>query len=414
MPRNARRQSLPSAGTPGEGGEGVRSNRSPASPRIITFITGTRSEFGLMLPVLRAIHSHPKLNLQILATGVHLDPARGDTLSTLQDSGFPPTRVVDWPPTTVPTPTTTAVHTGRAIADIAQAFSDLETDIALVTGDRVEAFAAASAAHISNIPLAHVHGGDRAAGQVDDALRHAITKLAHLHFPATEQSANRIYKLGEDRWRIIRAGSPGLDGISRLPASRVELQKKVGPLERHKFALIVLHPADSDDDLEFGRAATALETTKQIPFPQIHIIYPNNDPGSAGILRAWHAAESQRDPHLHFHPDLPRNIFLSLLRDCAVLIGNSSSGIIEAASFGTPVLDIGPRQQGRERSRNVTHLPYEKSAILRSLKKIWNHGSPLRPKPHNVYSGQNASRTIASTLATVPLNDRLLHKLIRY
>jgi UDP-hydrolysing UDP-N-acetyl-D-glucosamine 2-epimerase len=404
--------------SPSGRGEGEGEFRKPltrrTSKRNITFLTGTRAEFGLMLPVLRAISDHPRLHLQILATGMHLDPAHGPPLSSLTTANFPPTRIIPWPPSIPPTPTQNAVHTGRAISDIAQAFHDLHTDIALIVGDRVEAFAAASAAHIANIPLAHVHGGDRAAGQVDDSLRHAITKLSHLHFPATKQSARRIHQLGEDRWRIHRVGSPGLDGLSRLPASHSTLQKQLGPLATRKFALLLLHPAHPDDDLEFRRATQILDAARQIPFPQIVIIYPNNDPGSAGILRAWQSAPARNDRRLQFHPDLPRNLFLSLLRDAAVLIGNSSSGIIEAASFGTPVLDIGPRQKGRERPKSVQPLPYTKARITSALKKIWNHAHPRRHQPRNIYCAPHTAKTIAATLATVTIDDRLLRKLIRY
>jgi len=389
--------------------------KSQNSKRKICFITGTRAEFGLMLPVLRAIQSHPRLDLQVLATGMHLSPAHGDTLATLTKEGFSPDRVIDWPPSGVPTPTSTAIHTGRAVAGIAEALGDLGTDVVLVTGDRVEAFAGAVAAHISKVPLAHVHGGDRAAGQVDDSLRHAITKLAHLHFPATEQSANRIYKLGEDRRRIIRAGSPGLDGIIHAAASRSEASKVVGSLAPNRFALILLHPADADDGVEYDRAGMVLAATMAVPFKQIVIVCPNNDPGSAGIMRRWDESEAGDDSgRIRVFRDLARPVFLSLLRDCAALIGNSSSGIIEAASFGTPVLDIGPRQQGRERSPNVVNVPYSRPRLLRALKGIWNHGSPKRFRGQNVYSGGNASRTIAAALATVPLDDRLVRKLIRY
>src|SRR6267142_2619619 len=173
----------------------------------------TRSEFGLMQSTLRAIQSHPKLELQIMATGMHLDPQHGDPLSAFRDSGFQPDAIIPWPSSSK-SPSATAQFTGRAIASLAKEFQELKPDIILMVGDRVEAFAAASAAHISQIPIAHVHGGDRALGQIDDSLRHAITKLAHIHFPATRKSADRIAKVGEDTWRIRLVGSPGIDGIT--------------------------------------------------------------------------------------------------------------------------------------------------------------------------------------------------------
>src|SRR5207249_2279242 len=147
-----------------------------------------------------------------------------------------------------------ARRTGAAAASLAGAFAELEPDIVLVTGDRVEAFAAATAAHVSGRILAHVHGGDRALGQVDDSLRHAITKLAHIHFPATRQSAERLLRLGEDRWRVHRVGAPGIDGIVREAASRAEVAGAIGEFASGRFALLLLHPVDADAELEHRQA----------------------------------------------------------------------------------------------------------------------------------------------------------------
>ncbi len=184
--------------------------------RRICFVTGTRAEFGLMQSVLRAIDSHPSLELQIVATGMHLDRRHGRTIDSL---GRKIHAIVPWRSKTG-SPIETAQSTGHAITHLAATFDRLKSDIVLVVGDRVEAFAAASAAHIGGKIVAHIHGGDRALGQVDDSLRHAITKLAHLHFAATKQSARRIKKLGEDDWRIFPVGAPGIDGIlDQLPPS---------------------------------------------------------------------------------------------------------------------------------------------------------------------------------------------------
>jgi UDP-hydrolysing UDP-N-acetyl-D-glucosamine 2-epimerase len=384
--------------------------------RTIAFVTGTRAEFGLMHTVLAAIKKHPRLNLQIIATGMHLDPAHGNTLASIQSAGYSVNTIIPWEADSGRDRITNARNTGRAIAALADAYQDLQPDIVLIVGDRVEAFAAASSAHIAGIPVAHVHGGDRAAGQVDDALRHAITKLSHIHFPATRQSQKRIHHLGEENWRITRAGSPGLDGIIKEAATHRQIQSKVGKLTKHKFALIVLHPADTDEAIEHNRAKLVLDATACIPFEQIVIVYPNNDPGSSGIMRCWEAVAEKafNSNRLRIHRDLPRDVFLGLMREAAMLIGNSSSGIIEAASFGTPVVDIGARQKGRERGPNVTDVPYTKAGFTAVLKKLWNNGRPKRFKSENIYGGDGAGRIIAGKLASVPLNDRLLHKLIRY
>ena len=183
---------------------------------------------------------------------------------------------------------------------------------------------------------------------MDDSLRHAITKLSHLHFPATRQSEGRIRRLGEDAWRIVRAGTPGLDGIVGTAATSAKVRAAFEQLKSREFALLVLHPATPDSQSERSAAQTVLAATRKT-FRQV-AIYPNNDPGSAGIAGAWDAQRG-RDENVIFCRDLPRGMFLGLLRDAAALIGNSSAGIIEAASFGTPVLDLGPRQTGREAQR---------------------------------------------------------------
>src|SRR5690348_11913590 len=164
--------------------------------RRVCFVTGTRAEFGLMRTTLHAIQSHPSLELQLLATGMHLDRAHGRSIDAIRKEGWRVGATVSWPRSS--TPAANAVSTGSAMAGIAQALERLQSDVVLVVGDRVEAFAAAAAGHVSGRVVAHVHGGDRALGQVDDSLRHAITKLAHVHFPATTRSANRLIKLGED------------------------------------------------------------------------------------------------------------------------------------------------------------------------------------------------------------------------
>ena len=364
-----------------------------------------------MRGVLAAIDKHPKLTLQIIATGMHLDPTHGEGLASIGQAGFRVDRVIAWPAGSGRDRLTTAQNTGRATTDLATAFSDLGTDVVLVVGDRVEAFAAATAAHLSELTLAHVHGGDRAAGQVDDSLRHAISKLAHLHFPATKRSALRLAKMGEDAWRIHRAGSPGVDHIHAEAAPAAQVQEFVGPLPRRRYAILVLHPVDADDELESRRANLVLRAAMSIPYDRIVIVYPNNDPGSAGIVHTW---DGLNDGRALLRRDVARPVFLGLMRDAAVLIGNSSSGIIEAASFGTPVVDIGPRQQGREHGPNVRHVPYDSSRIRAALSRLWRRGKPIRFLSPNVYGGSGAARRIAAVLASLQSNDRLVRKLIAY
>jgi UDP-hydrolysing UDP-N-acetyl-D-glucosamine 2-epimerase len=339
-----------------------------------------------------------RCHLQIVATGMHLSAKHGNSLSAIRKAGWKIDAVVPWKVSNQAG--ALAESTGLAIANLARAFAKFKPDIVLVVGDRVEAFAAATSAHLTGIPVAHIHGGDRALGQVDDSLRHAIAKLSHIHFPATKNSAERIKKLGEDSWRIHCVGSPGIDGI-------VEIARQI-PRAPDPFALIALHPIEANEQAEFLRAQTIYKTARVI-FPKLVIIYPNNDLGHAGILKCWQSHAN--DPNAVFHPNIPRANFLALLRDASILIGNSSSGIIEAASFGTPVLNIGPRQQGREHGPNVFHAPYSAPAIARAIKKCLRVGRFPRA---NIYGHGAASKKIAAKLAAIPLTEPLRHKLISY
>lgn len=383
-----------------------------APVRRVCFVTGTRAEFGLMRPVLRAIQAEPHLKLQLVATGMHLDPAHGRGADAIRDEGWTVDRIAPWEAGSGRDRVTTARNTGQAVSNLAGVFADLRSDVVMVVGDRVEAFAAASAAHICGLVLAHVHGGDRAAGQVDDSLRHAITKLAHVHFPATRQSARRLRRLGEDRWRIHAVGSPAVDGIVQAAAPLAQVEQVVGPLTSRRYALLVLHPVDADEQVERARAELVFGAVSAMPYEQIVIIHPNNDPGSRGVAGFWD--ELPPDPRVRIHRDVPRSIYLGLLNRAAVLVGNSSSGIIEAASFHAMVVDIGPRQRGREHGGNVTHVPYDPAQITAALRRLWHNGHPLRFKAANVYGGAGAGTKIARILADLRINDRLLRKLIVY
>ena len=346
------------------------------------------AEFGLMRSTLVAVRDHPRLQLQIVATGMHLSREHGRTVDTIRRDGWTVDATVPWPSGDL------AVHTGLATAGIARSLERLQPDIVLVVGDRVEAFAAATAGHLSGRIVAHVHGGDRALGQVDDALRHAITKLAHVHFPATPASAERLLKLGEDRWRIHRVGSPGIDGIARLAA----------PTEMRGHALVVLHPSTGDDAAEERRAQMLVDAVRWSALTPV-IVYPNNDPGHAGIVRSWERVTGEP-----VFRDVQRDRFLALMRDAAILIGNSSSGIIEAASFGTPVVNIGPRQQGRECGANVVHAPWTRAGIRRAIASVVGRRFPAG----NPYGGRDTGKRIAAVLAGLRMEGRVRRKLIAY
>lgn len=363
-----------------------------------------------MRTTLQAINAHPKLQLQLAVTGMHLQARHGLSLRQIERDGWLIDAIVPWKPAGE-TGSQLASATGQAMAKLAGAYEKLKTDIVLVVGDRVEAFAAASAGHVSGKIVAHIHGGDRAPGQIDDALRHAITKLSHLHFPATSNSASRLLKLGEEAWRIHEVGSPGIDGIEKAAETWKELHARWPQLQRSQFALLLLHPIAADAALEQNRCAMTFRALRKAGISQIVAIYPNNDPGSAGIIAQIRMSQNA---DMIVLKDAPRGAFLGLLKECVMLVGNSSSGIIEAASFGTPVINIGPRQLGRDRSQNVTDVPYAQSLITKAAARIWNKARPKRFADVNLYGGNGTGKRIAAILAKIRLDERLGRKLISY
>lgn len=380
----------------------------PRPQRRVCFVTGTRAESGLMESTLRAIQKCPSLELQIVATGVHTHQSRGNTVEEFRRGGWDVDYVVNWRDSSAQG--VIARETGRVSSELVGAFEAMKTDIVLVVGDRVEAFAAASAAHLSGRVVAHVHGGDRAMGQADDSLRHAITKLAHLHFPATDQSARRLYRLGEDLKRMVVVGAPGIDGIRSGAASVSELKLVGLDYPAKGFTLLLLHPTEASNDAERDRTRSLIEVLSEKGQNRIVALMPNNDPGAKGISEGL--IEGILHGHIELFTHVSRRLFLGLMRDCRLMVGNSSAGIIEAGSFATPVVNIGPRQQGRECGSNVFHAKWTTRSIGRAISLASSYRKTR--KTDNPYDRGGAARRIAAVLASVPLDAQFRSKLIRY
>jgi GDP/UDP-N,N'-diacetylbacillosamine 2-epimerase (hydrolysing) len=375
--------------------------------RRICFVTGTRAEFGLMRTTLDAIRNDDRMLLQLVVTGTHLDQQCGHTIDEIRGEeirgeGWKIDAVVDWP-SGDRTSATLAFATGVAMSGIAREFAKLKSDIVMVVGDRVEAFACAAAASLSGIPLVHIHGGERATGQVDDMLRHAISKMAHVHLCATDEAKRRLTRMGEDAWRVTKVGAPGLDGIKQ-EAMSLRRQTTL-PL-----VVFLMHPWWADD--EWNRQFVS-EVVGQMLGHDIELVMlmPNGDPGSKGVRDA---IESFSDwPGVKIERHVRRPEFLGLLRDAAVLVGNSSSGIIEAASFGTRVIDIGPRQFGRMHGKNVRHVEAVAAKVGRLFERSLS-ASPIKVRMVNPYGDGKSAGRIVERLAKLELNAKLLNKTIAY
>jgi len=366
--------------------------------RKVAVLTGTRAEFGLLETVMRAVAAHDDLELLTVVTGSHLlEPAC--TWREVADR---------WPiaatiPMQFPDETARlndAAALGRGIEGCAQAFNELKPDWVVVLGDRIEAFAGAAAASVGGIALAHLHGGDRAEGIADEAMRHAITKLAHLHLPASEQSAQRIIRMGEEPSCVHVVGSPALDDLSNIEPIGDDRWKELGEPD----VVLMLHPIGRADSLEHADTIALIDALKGRSIAALH---PNFDPGRDGIVDAL--TESMRAGNLaSLTEHLPRREFVGLLKRLAArtgaLIGNSSAGLIEAAALRLPVVDIGPRQTGRERPRNVVHVDDFQQETIRSAIDSAIHADLTGLA--NPYGAGDAGIRVADLLAKIDPSQR--------
>jgi GDP/UDP-N,N'-diacetylbacillosamine 2-epimerase (hydrolysing) len=378
--------------------------------RKVFYVTGTRADFGLMASTLQQIAAHPELELQVAVTGMHLSATYGLTVSEIEALGLP---IVARIPTNVEERSAAAMAQGigQAIIGLTQALEQARPDLVVVIGDRGEMLAAAIAALHLGIPIVHLHGGER-SGTVDESVRHAITKLSHWHFVATEESRDRVVRLGERPEHVWITGAPSLDGLDALAGrERAQVLPELGLPGDARYVLVLFHPVLQEmADARAQTLALADALRDALAGTSTHILWlaPNADAGSAAILNALDSLGGER---LHRITHLPRPAYVAALAHADALIGNSSSGIIEAASLGTPVVNIGSRQQSRERNRNTLDCAGERTAITNAIRQSLAHG---RYPPGNVYGDGRAGERITQLLATTPITADLLDKVNTY
>lgn len=379
--------------------------REDAMTRRICYLTGTRSDFGLMSSTLHAIAKDPRLDLNLLVTGMHLSPRYGHTVDEIEAEGFViaarlPVHSDDNSAAGM------AVNLGRMLQGFVPALQAVEPDILLLLGDRGEMLAGAIAAIHLGIPVAHLHGGER-SGTVDEPVRHAISKLSHLHFVATQEARDRLVCMGEQSMNVHLVGAPGVDGLveTRRP-DRAALCLTTGFDPAKSIGLLVYHPVLQEANDADRQAREIICAAEGI---QVLALMPNSDAGSEAVRRQLTAAAEAGRVVLRTH--LPREEYIGWLSCCDVLFGNSSSGIIEAASFGTPVVNIGTRQNLRERNVNVVDVPAKLNDVRAALIDSLAQG---RYPPFNVYGDGQAGRRVVELLATTPLTSDLMAKCNAY
>lgn len=380
--------------------------------RKIIAVTGSRADYGILRSVLYAMRRHRNLKISLIVTCMHLEDEFGYTLKEIKKDGFTIAGKVDIL-SSLDTPASMAKAVGKGIIGFVEILKKKKPDILLVNTDRFETLAAAIAGAFMNIAVAHMHGGEVSAS-IDESARHAITKFAHIHFPATKENAKRIIKLGEDPRRVFTVGAAGLDFILNkklLPPKDIFAKYKLDP--RRPLFLVVQHPVTTEVNQAGLQMRQTLEAVIKIK-GQTVIIYPNADAGGRAMIKI--IKKYLKYPFIKAFKSMPHLDYLSLMSIAKVMIGNSSSGIIEAPSFKLPVVNIGTRQQGRQRCSNVIDVGYNKEEISRGIDKALNDRKFLNRLKRciNPYGNGKTGLKIASILTNIKLNPKLLQKRITY
>jgi len=376
----------------------------------IGVVTVSRSDYGHLRPVLEALRRAPDLELLLLVAGMHLASEFGLTVRDIEADGFPISARVEMLGGG-DTPEAVAAATGRGVAGFGEAFARLRPDVVVALGDRFEMLAAAVAALPFALPVAHIHGGEVSEGAMDNQIRHAITKLAHLHFASAEPHARRIAAMGEEPWRIHTVGAPGLDRLATTePLPRAALARELGLPEAGPWLLVTFHPVTleyRDTAAHIDELLAALEKTDGF----IVITYPNADTAGRLIIERIEEFAGRHPRRCRLAKSLGERLYLSLLRHADLMIGNSSSGLIEAPSFGLPVVNVGSRQRGRLRGANVIDVEPSREDILRGIEGA--QALPFRVRARaaaNPYGDGHAAPRIVEILRSVPIDVRLVQK----
>ena len=378
----------------------------PGTKRRIGVVTTSRADYSHLYWPLRELSVHPEVDLAVFILGAHLSPDFGSTVKEIERDGFPIQARIECLLNS-DTDTGMAKTIGLAILGLADALTAWRPDILLLIADRYEMLAPASVALALRIPIAHIEGGEISKGAIDDHVRNALTKLAAIHFTSTPTARRRVISMGEEPGRVHHAGAPSLDHLTRsVLLNRNTIETQLGITLTPPTILAAWHPVtilrntNAEADAFFAVLAAAPG--------QLIFVYPNADAGSHALIQRTRQLAAAR-PNTHIYVNLEAITYWSLLANVTCMIGNSSSGIMEAASFALPVVNVGMRQQGRERARNIIDAPAETEAIQAALHRA------LSPEfrnslagMENPYGNGTAAQTIARVLTTVPLEGLLI------
>ncbi len=378
-------------------------------PRKIAVLTTSRADYGLLYWLMRAVHGSRDLRLQLMACGSHLGRAFGGSIRQIREDGLPIAAELD----TLPRREDgagLARAIGLGTARFGEAFSRLRPDLLVVLGDRYELLCAACAAVAARLPIAHIHGGESTEGVLDEQVRHALTKLSHIHFTAAELYRRRVIQMGEDPRRVFNVGALGLESIRRLsPVPRPELERRLRFDLGSDFILATYHPDSLSEGLGAGNVNTLLDALQRARLRAV-FTYANADAGGREINRKLRAFAARRPGSAAVVPTLGQDGWLSLMRLAKAVVGNSSSGIIEAPSLKVPTVNIGDRQRGRLRSPSILDCEPSAPAILKALRLALSPAFRRRCTGKNAYGTGESARLMLGVLKAVPLGEELLKK----
>ena len=339
--------------------------------RKICVITGSRAEYGLLRWVMQGIKDHPDLTLQLIVTGMHLSKDFGMTVDEIENDGFD----IDFKIKTLfkdDSAVGIAASMGRGLSGVAKAIDTLRPDLILVLGDRYEIFVSVAAALVAKIPVAHLHGGEVTVGAFDDALRHAISKMSHLHFVATQEYKNRVIQLGENPSSVYLVGGLGIDSINKLKLlDRKKLEKELSITFNEKNLLITFHPATLDESAATSQMQEVLSALADLKDTTLIFTMPNADTGGIAIMKMINNFVAE-NPNAHAFTSLGQLKYLSCIAQVDGVVGNSSSGLTEVPSFRKGTINIGDRQKGRLQSKSVINCDSTKKSVVDALQRLYS------------------------------------------
>ena len=377
--------------------------------RSIGVVSVARSDYGIYLPLLRRIKNDPDLNLLLIVTGMHLSPEFGMTANRIEDDGFKIHRKIE-----MLVSSDTAIGTGKSIGlgtiGFAELYGEGQIDLLVVLGDRFEMLTAVVASLPFDIPIAHIHGGESTEGLIDEAIRHSISKMSHLHFVSNDRYGQRVVQMGEAPWRVIVSGSPTIDNLTTTKLrAKPEIYDRLGIDISSPYLLVTFHPITLKPEDTASDLASLLEALEVVDL-NVVFTYPNADPGYDRIIKFINEEFKNRRKYKIFK-NAGSSMYANLIANSKALVGNSSSGIVEAASFKKPAVNIGTRQDGKFMPKNVINTGYNSINILNGIKIALSKRFNKKIKNLlNPYESNISIKKIVSLILNLKKNDKLLRK----